>query len=204
MIMSSVFTMFCGNNHSHTQVLNQQENLTRVVTNYITKCVRMVAVVCMWCTYALCACAIVVHTRFFVSVCVVGDWGLGMWVCMVHLIFFYICLCIFLCIFWRQKMPRFRRLCVCGVHTRCECVRSLITHVFCACMCRGWLLIRVCMVYLIYLFFYISFCIFFCIFWDRKCQDFGGCVYVVCMRALSVCTRCLHVLFVYVCVVSDW
>ena len=61
--------------HSHTlTVLNQQENLTRVVTNYTTKCARMVAVVCMWCTYALYACAIVVHTRFFVSVCVVGDW----------------------------------------------------------------------------------------------------------------------------------
>jgi hypothetical protein len=153
---------------------------------------------------AMCVCDRCSHTFFCVCMCR-GWLGIGNVSLYGSLnFFFYICFCIFLCIFWRQKMPRFRRLCVCGVHTRCECVRSLITHAFCACMCRGWLLIRVCMVYLIYLFFYISFCIFFCIFWDRKCQDFGGCVYVVCMRALSVCTRCLHVLFVYVCVVSDW
>ena len=59
------------------------------------------------------------------------------------------------------------------------------------------------MVHLI--FFLYLFLHFFCAFsGDRKCQDFGGCVYVVCIRAVSVCTRCLHVFFVYVCVVSDW
>ena len=39
---------------------------------------------------------------------------------------------------------------------------------------------------------------------DRKCQDFAGCVYVACIRAVSVCAGCSHALFVCVCVVSDW
>ena len=56
----------------------------------------------------------------------------------------------------------------------------------------------------LFLFFAFFLHFFFAFSGDRKCQDFGGCVYVVCIRDVSVCARCLHALFVYVCVVSDW
>ena len=74
---------------------------------------------------------------------------------MVHLIFFLFVSVFFLCIFWRQKTSRFRRLCSCGVHARCECVRSLIARAF-LCMCVSWVIGNSSLCGLFNLFFFVS------------------------------------------------